>query len=296
MSEIAFCMDQGPRENLEDTCTAIKVTNALDHCQEAIVAMVLDGVGGADYGEVASRLARQSLTADLTALASLCISREGTRLNAPDEILGELSNALTRCNDVILQEGAANPRLKGMATTAVCALILRGILYVAWVGDSRCYLHREYENQQITRDHSEAEELVQLGVITPEEAREHPSSHTITRYLGQAGGFQPDSRACRIMPKDVVLLASDGLTDVVTDEEIAMHIEACQVGFLDLDELPQKLVQRALAWGTQDNVTVLCCEYEPPHLHTELNRTLTEAYSVELAKTMQQLTQEVNHA
>jgi len=296
MSEIAFCIDKGPRENLEDTCAAFKVTNALDHGQEAVVAMALDGVGGANWGEVASSLARESLTADLTALASLCISREGTRFNAPDKILGELSNALAHSNEVILQESASNPRLKGMATTAVCALVLRGLLYVTWAGDSRCYLHRGYENRQITRDHSEAEEMVQLGVITQEEAQEHPSSHTITRYLGQAHGFQPETRVCRIMPGDVVLLCSDGLTDVVTDEEIATHIEACQAGLFDLDELPHMLVQRALGWGTQDNITVLCAGYEPTHTQAEHNRTLTEAYAVELARTMQTLTQEVNHA
>jgi serine/threonine protein phosphatase PrpC len=295
MSRITFHMDQGPRENLEDTCAATKVVNALEKGQEVVAAMVLDGVGGANYGEVASRLARKALTAELTALASLVICHDGKHVTSPEAVLGDLSKALTQSNDVILRESMTNSSLKGMATTAVCALVFREVLCLAWVGDSRCYLYRGHEIRQITRDHSESQELVELDVITPEEARNHPGSHTITRYLGQATGFRPETRTCRIWPGDVIILCTDGLSDVVTDAEISKHVEAYHVGLFDFDELPHRLVKHALSSGTQDNVTAVCCEYQCTHAPTALSGTLTEAYSVELAKTMQQLAQEVTH-
>ncbi len=130
MTRIALHVDQGPRENLEDAASAFRVVSAAPDGGETSVFLVLDGVGGKCCGEVASASAREQLAAALAAFAAVAIDRpDGNRI-PPDEILTTLCNALAEANQTILQQAAQNPHMRGMATTAVCAITLAGILYI----------------------------------------------------------------------------------------------------------------------------------------------------------------------
>ena len=170
--------------------------------------------------------------------------------------------------------------VRGMATTAVCGIVVRGMLFVAWAGDSRCYLYSDGTLHRLTHDHSIVQELIDSGLLTCQEARHHPLNHTITRYLGQVDGFEPQACICLVKPGDLIVMCSDGLTDVLADSNMVSIIEKYQSNGTCLDDLAVGLVQCALNAGTRDNVTVLCCEYQPSghRKSTATNQTVTDDY------------------
>lgn len=139
--------------------------------------------------------------------------------------------------------------------------------------------------------------MIDSGLVNPAEAQSHPLSHVIDRYLGQPKGFVPEIGTYRIIPGNLVLACSDGLTDVLSDGEIAAHIRFYQTGRCTFEELPVRLVEAALAAGTTDNVTVLCYEYDPAALMAAhpTQVTLTGAYPVALSETFR-TTKETDHA
>jgi serine/threonine protein phosphatase PrpC len=283
-------------ENIEDAARVLVIRQMAPTVREAAVPAVFDGVGGHRYGRVASSIA--SLHFARLAAAALAVMDEGSTGGvAPHRVIDVLVTSLTRAHQAILHRVHQEPRLTGMATTAVAAILLDGLLHVAWAGDSRCYVYSEGGLRRMTRDHRQIEELLERGAINEDEAWLHPAAHTITRCLGQPGPFEPEVRTCRIGPGDVVLLCSDGLTDVVTDTEIADWIAATREGRLTFSDLPQQLANEALLAGTQDNVTVVGCEYkpEPTATITDPNRTLTSAYPLQMARTMQSLCEEITH-
>jgi PPM family protein phosphatase len=282
---VAAHTDRGPRENLEDAAGACAITPMAGGRVE--ILLVLDGVGGNLGGEVASALGLAHLSARLTAVFSM----PGYGAPAPDDVINELIKAFEAANEVILQQASQNGQLTGMATTAVCVVIVNGQAYFAWVGDSRCYLSRNGILWQVTRDHSAIQQLIGSGVIEAGDAKFHPLAHTITRYLGQATGFAVGTAARRIRPGDLIILCTDGLTDVLTEDQIARRVADCRRGDFDIDDLPRQLVNEALDAGTSDNTTVLCAHYLPsrPDEFPPSDMTLTGAYPVELATVMQQL-------
>jgi protein phosphatase len=176
-----------------------------------------------------------------------------------------------------------------MATTVVCATVGEAGLHVAWAGDSRCYLYSGSVLRQVTQDHSEVERLVDLGLISREDAKVHPLRHTITRYLGQAEGFAPDTVHHALSSGDVVILSTDGLTDVVSDRAMAEEIGSYHAGRFRFEELPDRLVERALQAGTHDNVTVLVCGYK---IDVPSSKTMTGAYPVALSGVFRSLSEE----
>lgn len=200
-----------------------------------------------------------------------------------------LVRALTLANSSVVYAASDDQQLKNMSSTVVAILIAGGMLHVAAAGDSRCYLYRRGHLRQLTEDHSEVKALIDAGILTAEQAKFHPLSHTINRYFGQADDFQPDVRSHRLRPKDVILLCTDGLTDVLSDAEIAEHIEAYRKEAREFDGLPRRLADHALAAGTTDNVTVLCCEYQPSEEDSQLDltQTLTGEYLSQLANALQ---------
>ena len=293
MSQTSFHTDMGPRENLEDAGRAVVFNDLVPDGPKTTSLVVADGVGGNSFGEVASALVVQAL---VTFLLAAIAASSGQLLTSggPDLAVDLLIRGLYRANDLILHRATQDPRLRGMSTTVVCALIIEDILYVAWAGDSRCYLYRNGILTLLTRDHSEIQRLVDAGAIPPEAAYAHPDAHRIYRYVGQSRGFQPDTRICRIHDGDVLLLCTDGLTDVVPDVEIADFISASQNGVLTFDELPQQLVSHALCSGTTDNVTVLCNAYESGSGQSLMNGlTQTDGYPTEMAQAMQLMFREI---
>lgn len=142
--------------------------------------------------------------------------------------------------------------MMGMGTTGVCAYGRRGAGACVHAGDSRAYLFHEGEMRQITRDHSMVQQLVDSGKITREQAAQHPKKNLITRALGVSANIVPEYNRCEIEVGDILLLCSDGLTNMISDEEIALVLR--EVPFF---EAPSILVDRALQAGGQDNITVL---------------------------------------
>ncbi|HUT56927.1 MAG TPA: protein phosphatase 2C domain-containing protein [Phycisphaerae bacterium] len=295
MTQMASHTDIGHRANLEDTARAIQLRKAVPRKIDADILILADGAGGHQCGEVASTLGvdvvSSVLVAQLVTASDEAVPRIGGGMT------GMIEAAVVYANEAVVERAAGSNELSGMASTVVCIVIRDGVLYVAWAGDSRGYLYGDGRLRRITHDHSPVQRLIDLGLVNPAEVQSHPLSHIIDRYLGQPQGFVPEIGTYRILPGNVVLVCSDGLTDVLSDDEIANHIRFYQIGRCTFEELPVRLVEAALAAGTTDNVTVLCCEYEPavfPLAHpTEV--TLTGAYPVALSETFR-ATKEIDHA
>jgi serine/threonine protein phosphatase PrpC len=295
MTRIASHIDIGHRANLEDTARAIQLRQAVPRKTGADILILADGAGGHQCGEVASTLGVDAVSSFLA--AQLVTAPDETVPDIGGSITGVIEAAIVYANEAVVERAAGANELRGMASTVVCIVIRDSVLYVVWAGDSRGYLYGDGRLRRITHDHSPVQRLIDLGLVDPAEARSHPLSHIIDRYLGQPQGFAPEIGTYRVLPGNVVLACSDGLTDVLSDEQIADHIRFYQTCRCTFEELPVRLVEAALAAGTTDNVTVLCCEYEPaafPPVHP-MEATLTGAYPVAISETFR-TTKEIDHA
>ena len=211
-------------------------------CEPPLFA-VTDGMGGARAGEIAAELAA-------TALEEGAGQTHGT-----DALVALVEEANRR----IWQRSVEDPRTTGMGAVATVALVDEGTGTVAigHVGDSRGYLLRDGAIEQLTRDHSLVAELVESGVLTPEEAEHHPQRSAITRALGTEPEVEVDAFTVDGRPGDIFLLCSDGLSAMVADEALAVTIEAEK---RDLERAADALVAAANARGGEDNITVVLFE------------------------------------
>jgi protein phosphatase len=149
----------------------------------------------------------------------------------------------------------------------------------------------------LTRDHSEVQKLLDAGLIGPKEALFHPLAHTITRFLGSPSNAVPETTMCPLMAGDIVLVCTDGLTDVLDNQELALLISRHLTEESCFDDLPRRLIQHALDAGATDNVSVLCSQYQPDTASRPVlsSRTLTGAYPVAMAKALHHLAKENRH-
>lgn len=212
--------------------------------QDWFLALVADGMGGHQAGEVASEMAvdiiRRIIQANLV----------GSDITI-DEAKDMLCQSVHVANNQIFHQAQRHRSLSGMGTTVTAVLFFNGMAQIAHVGDSRAYLLREGVLRQLTKDHSLVQELLDSGSIAPEEARYHPKRHLLTRVLGTAPDLNIDDIGLEIKPLDLVLLCTDGLTGELSDSEIKDVLT-----FLPPDQVPAELVRRALDRGGRDNVTV----------------------------------------
>jgi protein phosphatase len=291
MTQIVYRIEKGPRDNLEDAGRVIILKRCVRGGREILVLVVADGVGGALGGEVASSTTVWWLVAHISASLASPSPNESCILTS-EGILTLLVAAIGLANQALLQKANGNPDLKGMASTVVSAVVVNGILHVAWLGDSRAYLFRDATLRRISRDHSHIQDLLDAEVISPEEAKEHPCAHVIHRYLGHPGPLEVETRLHQLLPSDLILLCTDGLTDVVSDEQIAELLRDWDANRYSIELLPKRLTERSLREGTQDNVTVMCCHYQPTSkpLPEKSDQTCTGSYPVERAKVLRQLT------
>jgi protein phosphatase len=290
MTEIAMSIEQGPRENVEDAACGIALNSMTSHAVDAVFLVVADGAGGHRSGEIASGIAISQISALLVHALTTACGRPTGSLGA-DAIIDLLTGSFERAHQAILRRAAQDDGLNGMATTGVCALILRGVLYVAWVGDSRCYRIHKGKLYRCTRDHSQVQELVDAGLVDARDAAHHPLAHHITRCLGQKGELDVEVRLFPISRGDQVLVVTDGLTDVTSDEAIQDKLRLFESEQRPLGQLPADLTAAAIRDGTGDNATVLACEYQPPPQDARgLRETITEAYEHELVKILNPLT------
>lgn len=214
---------------------------------ELAVAVVCDGMGGARAGNIASAVAVEAFCA---AVEDAC--REGAPKDAQSrqEIL---SKACAKANTRVYELSLTDLDYAGMGTTLVAALILPDEVHVINVGDSRCYITDEGSAAQITLDHSLVQVLVERGEITPEEARVHPKKNLITRALGVEPQVMGDLYRIPRRENSWLLLCSDGLTNVVSDEQLWTNINQANGSA----ECAGQLLALTLEQGAPDNVTIV---------------------------------------
>ena len=215
----------------------------------AVWALVCDGMGGAKGGREASQGACNVIENFFQEQYAQC----GAGQEEPF-----LKKALLYANRFVFQKAAHEEALAGMGTTAVCALVRSGNVYLCHAGDSRAYLIRDGKLTQLTHDHSYVQELVDCGTITEEEAAHHPQKNIITKALGVDYRLEPEFTAAKLKREDRLLLCTDGLTNMVPVEE--MEELLAQGMFYDL---PDRLIEAANAHGGSDNITALLLAVEP---------------------------------
>ena len=215
----------------------------------AVWALVCDGMGGAKGGREASQGACNVIENFFQEQYAQC----GAGQEEPF-----LKKALLYANRFVFQKAAHEEALAGMGTTAVCALVRSGNVYLCHAGDSRAYLIRDGKLIQLTHDHSYVQELVDCGTITEEEAEHHPQKNIITKALGVDYRLEPEFTAAKLKREDRLLLCTDGLTNMVPVEE--MEELLAQGTFYDL---PDRLIEAANAHGGSDNITALLLAVEP---------------------------------
>jgi protein phosphatase len=219
------------------------------HARSPLFA-VADGMGGAQAGEVASHIAVEVLQDGLP-------EGEGS---IEQRLAGLVSDANARIHELSRTDEAR----AGMGTTMTAAYVGEDDLTVAHVGDSRIYLLRDGELERLSRDHSLVEELVREGKLTPQEAEEHPQRSIITRALGPEPGVQVDTATHRVRDGDVVLICSDGLTSMISEDKVRDIL----AGAPSLREAGLGLVDAANAAGGRDNITVVLLRLEEVDRHT----------------------------
>lgn len=219
--------------------------------------LVADGVGGSNAGEHASALAVNTIENFMLDTLSWCIGLRG-EADGVDPLLTEFQSAVSRADARVVRESRRNPALRGMGTTLTLAYALNDELFVAHVGDSRCYLLRGGLLYRLTRDHTLVAEMVRRGVLKPEEAAHNNFRHVITNVVGGSDpGVQVEVHKLPLEAGDRLLLCSDGLTEMVADEEIltVLRDEAEPAAACD------RLIARANEEGGKDNVTVVVAHF-----------------------------------
>ena len=235
--------DVGRRRSANEDCFAL--------APELGLYLVADGMGGHTAGQVASALAADAAVSALRAL-------EG----ATATLTEKLRHAVAAANREIFSAAEEKSELTGMGTTLVALLSGDGRVALAHVGDSRAYLVRGGRIRQLTDDHSLVAELVRRHEISPHDALDHPHRHILTRALGVRRSVEPDLAEMTPVPGDVFVLCSDGLTGLVSADEIAKAV----VDHEDLELACANLIDCANSRGGDDNITVLCarCEETAP--------------------------------
>jgi protein phosphatase len=221
---------------------------------KAKLYLVADGMGGHAAGEIASRIAVDSISEFILHTKE----DDGTWPHAYDENFRRTTNrlmaAVRMANTRVLEAMRKDARLRGMGTTVVACMADEDMMSFAHVGDSRAYLIREGQLSRITNDHSWVFEQVQAGMLTEAEAEKHPLRNVITRALGGALSVNPDATEVEAKKGDVYLLCSDGLTGMVPEDEILRVVTANED---DLQKACQLLIDTANERGGLDNVTAI---------------------------------------
>jgi PPM family protein phosphatase len=222
--------------------------------------VVADGMGGHAGGETASRVA--IVTIEQEVLEARNRRPEAFRQATSVESAGiaeVMRDALEGACSAVFHAAHATPGLEGMGTTATALLLHQGFGIAGHVGDSRLYMMRGGEIQQITEDHSLVQEQVKAGMLTPDEARSSRFKNIITRSIGFEEDVLVDVFGVELQTGDRFLLCSDGLSNLVEDYEMREMLRTCP-----LDDVPQRLIELANARGGDDNITVLLAEVEDP--------------------------------
>ena len=243
-------------KNNEDNFAVSSYVISTMNPMPSVFAVVSDGIGGHKAGEVASELAVNVISATVE-------KREG---GAP---LAVFENSFYRASEAIYEQAEQDSSRKGMGATAACAWVIGQQLYIAYVGDSRIYLIRNQRIKQLSHDHTWVQEALDKGILDPTSGiKNHPNLHVIRRYLGSEEPPEPDLRlfqqpgetdkhaknnqGMNLTPGDIILLCTDGLTDLVSDNEIMDSLQGRH-----LQQAAQALINLACERGGHDNITTV---------------------------------------
>jgi serine/threonine protein phosphatase PrpC len=239
-----------------------------DHNEDAIgtnvdagLMVLADGMGGYNAGEVASSIAVKTVR-ELVTEAVLRVDR--TAAEPETGMMRQtivLRDAIARANKVIHQTAKSQPQCEGMGTTIVACLFFDNRISIAHVGDARLYRWRKNQLEQITLDHSLLQELVDRGFYSPEEAQRSTNRNYVTRALGVEAAVQVEIQELEVQPEDVYLLCSDGLPDMVDDDDIHLTISTFSA---NLETVGQQLIQLSNDHGGKDNISVILAHVREP--------------------------------
>lgn len=206
--------------------------------------ILADGMGGYNGGEIASKLAVES--------AKRYIESNFEQIEHTKElIIGLIKSAIEYANMVVYEKSKEIKELEGMGTTIDICLIYNNRIYIGHIGDSRIYRVRDNLIRKLTKDHSYVQKLIEDGTITREEAITHPKKNMLMKALGCTPYVEPDLKIRRFETGDILLMCSDGLTNMVKDEEMQVVLEN------NPENAPERLVEMANQAGGYDNITVI---------------------------------------
>lgn len=212
-------------------------------------AVVCDGMGGAAGGELAGRLTAETVMNEMT---------RNYKKNAGDTDLRKaMTTALKKANSAVWRAANRDSAYAGMGTTMVLAVMNKRVLHLSSTGDSRAYSFRSGVLNQLTRDHSLVQDMVEQGHITKEQARIHPERNIITRAVGIGEQVEEDYRFVTLRPGDMILLCTDGLSGFVTDDEIASIMLKYR-----FENICERLIECANTHGGGDNITAVLMRSE----------------------------------
>lgn len=228
---------------------------------------VCDGMGGASAGQTASSIACAVYRSAMIASLSNYVAEDNiSALNAG--ICSQLIEyAISAANTAVFDLAGSESELSGMGTTLVSALIVNKTAYIANVGDSRAYSYKHGKLQQITKDHSYVQYLLDNNMITSDEAESHPHKNWITRSVGTSADITPDLFILDLKKAEVILLCSDGLTNMVSEAEISREIAKvlAKSSAIPFEDLATRLGEMANSNGGSDNITVLALHTRKKH-------------------------------
>jgi protein phosphatase len=244
--EIASCTDPGMVRSHNEDSIASDAASGL--------VVLADGMGGYNAGEVASGIATTVITTELRKLFTKVRPFEVDPETSAPVASRMVREQVKKANTSIFQAAQSQPQYAGMGTTLVVALFYDNKILVAHLGDSRLYRLRDNDFRQITRDHSLLQEQIDSGLITAEQAKHAHHKNLVTRALGIDPSVDPEIHEYDAAPRDLYLLCSDGLCDMVSDDDIASTLRDLGA---NLELAAQQLVQMANDNGGRDNVSVI---------------------------------------
>ena len=231
------------REQNQDAYSVIKLSS------QQLLVVVCDGMGGARSGNIASSMAAEIFIGEV---------KRSVRSNMHQEQIDNmLKAAVDLANRAVYEQSQISEEYKGMGTTIVAAFLQKSMLTVVNVGDSRAYLCSAEGIRLLTKDHSLVEMMVERGELTREEAKYHPGKNLITRAIGTEGEVESDLYHCALQKGENLLLCSDGLSNIMSDQEILFEV----VHGVNKSDCCQRLMGIANHRGAPDNVTVVLVAY-----------------------------------
>jgi protein phosphatase len=215
------------------------------------LAVIADGMGGHKAGDVASQMATRQLQEKW---------QDSIQFSSAEEIEEWLYLVVSQINTAIYEHAQHHEECQGMGTTIEVAICMKDFVTIAHIGDSRSYLLNEEGFNQIAEDHSLVNALVQSGQITKDEAHEHPRRNVVLKALGTEEQVVPDVRSISVDEGNKLLLCTDGLTDKMTDDELAEVIQTNK----EMKESGQALIDVANDRGGEDNISLIIIQYDNP--------------------------------